>query len=57
MVAEGVKTATTARQLARKHGVPMPVCDEIYKVVSGRSSASRAYRGLAVAPGHERDPG
>ena len=57
MVAEGVKTATTARQLARKHGVPMPVCDEIYKVVAGRSSASRAYRGLAVRPGHEKDPG
>ena len=57
MVAEGVKTAVTARELARRHDVPMPVCDEIYKVVSGRSSASRAYRGLAVAPGHERDPG
>ena len=35
MVAEGVKTATTARQLAEQHGVPMPVCDEIYKVVTG----------------------
>src|SRR6187200_540138 len=34
MVAEGVKTATTVRQLARQHAVPMPVCDEIYKVVN-----------------------
>jgi glycerol-3-phosphate dehydrogenase (NAD(P)+) len=57
MVAEGVKTATTVRQLARKHGVPMPVCDEIYKVVQGRTSPERAYRGLRLRPGHERDPG
>ena len=57
MVAEGVKTATTARELARRHGVPMPVCDEIYKVVNGRSSPARAYSGLRVRPGHENDPG
>ncbi|CAN5722036.1 NAD(P)H-dependent glycerol-3-phosphate dehydrogenase [soil metagenome] len=57
MVAEGVKTATTARELARRHDVPMPVCDEIYKVVSGKASADRAYRGLHLRPGHEKDPG
>ena len=57
MVAEGVKTAVTARELARRHDVPMPVCDEIYKVVQGRMSAERAYAGLRVRPGHERDPG
>jgi glycerol-3-phosphate dehydrogenase (NAD(P)+) len=57
MVAEGVKTAVTARELARRHDVPMPVCDEIYKVVQGRMSAARAYAGLRVRPGHERDPG
>ena len=57
MVAEGVKTAVTARELARRHDVPMPVCDEIYKVVQGRKSAERAYAGLRVRPGHERDPG
>ena len=57
MVAEGVKTATTARELAKRHGVEMPVCDEIYKVVSGRTSADRAYSGLQLKPGHERDPG
>ena len=57
MVAEGVKTATTARELAKKHGVEMPVCDEIYKVVTGRSTADRAYQGLKLRPGHENDPG
>jgi len=57
MVAEGVKTASTARQLAKKVDVPMPVCDEISKVVSGRASADKAYRGLRLRPGHELDPG
>lgn len=57
MVAEGVKTATTARELAKRYDVPMPVCDQIYKVVNGRASAARAYAGLLVRPGHENDPG
>jgi glycerol-3-phosphate dehydrogenase (NAD(P)+) len=57
MVAEGVKTAVTARELAERHGVPMPVFDEIYKVVSGRTSPDKAYQGLRLRPGHEADPG
>jgi glycerol-3-phosphate dehydrogenase (NAD(P)+) len=57
MVAEGVKTATTARELAKRVSVPMPVCDQIYKVVNGRTSPARAYAGLLVRPGHEKDPG
>jgi glycerol-3-phosphate dehydrogenase (NAD(P)+) len=57
MVAEGVKTATTVRDLAKRHGVPMPVCEEIYKVVNGRTSAARAYAGLRLRPGHENEPG
>jgi len=57
MVAEGVKTAVTARELAKRHDVPMPVCDEIYRVVRGRISVDRAYRGLRLRPGHESDPG
>jgi len=57
MVAEGVKTASTARELAKRHDVEMPVCDEIYKVVTGRSTADRAYKGLKLRPGHENDPG
>ena len=58
MVAEGVKTATTVRDLAKRHGVPMPVCEEIYKVVNGRSErGARAYTGLRLRPGHENEPG
>jgi glycerol-3-phosphate dehydrogenase (NAD(P)+) len=57
MVAEGVKTATTVRELAKRHDVPMPVCDEVYKVVNGRSNADRAYAGLRLRPGRESDPG
>lgn len=57
MVAEGVKTATIAQELAARFGVPMPVCDQISKVVNGHTSPARAYTGLLVRPGHENDPG
>jgi glycerol-3-phosphate dehydrogenase (NAD(P)+) len=57
MVAEGVKTAGTARELAARHGVAMPVCDEIHKLVSGQTTADQAYRGLRTRPGHENEPG
>ena len=56
MVAEGVKTASTVRQLAQREGVAMPVCDEIYQIVNGLTSPDRAYRGLR-RPGHELAPG
>ncbi len=32
-VAEGVKTAKAARELARKYGVPMPIVDEVYQLL------------------------
>jgi glycerol-3-phosphate dehydrogenase (NAD(P)+) len=32
-VAEGVKTAKAARELARKHSVEMPVVDEVYRII------------------------
>ena len=57
MVAEGVKTAVTARQLAKDNDVEMPVCEEIYKVVQGHTSPDKAYSGLRLRPGHEKDPG
>jgi glycerol-3-phosphate dehydrogenase (NAD(P)+) len=58
MVAEGLKTAVTAHELAERYGTDMPVHDEIYRVVIGESDAADAYRGLRrVAPGHEADPG
>jgi glycerol-3-phosphate dehydrogenase (NAD(P)+) len=58
MVAEGVKTAHVVMDLAARHGVDLPICAEIRRVVSGEVSAPVAYRGLmARAPaGHESGP-
>ena len=41
MVAEGVKTAVTVHELAARHSVEMPVCDQIYRVVTGEINAGR----------------
>jgi glycerol-3-phosphate dehydrogenase (NAD(P)+) len=57
MVAEGVNTAVTMMELADRHGVEVPICREIYKVVQGEITALDAYRGLAMTAGHEADPG
>jgi glycerol-3-phosphate dehydrogenase (NAD(P)+) len=58
-VAEGVGTAFTVHELAGRYGVEMPVCEEIYRVVSGEISAVDAYSGLTRQrqAGHEREPG
>jgi glycerol-3-phosphate dehydrogenase (NAD(P)+) len=56
MVAEGVKTAVTVHELARRHSVSMPISEEIYRVVAGEISPGQAYRGL-LHSGHEADPG
>lgn len=56
MVAEGVHTASTAIELAERHGVEMPICRVIKQVIDGTLSAVGAYRGLRPA-GHEADPG
>jgi glycerol-3-phosphate dehydrogenase (NAD(P)+) len=56
MVAEGVKTAATAMELAARHGVEMPICGVIQRVIEGTMSATDAYRGLRHA-GHEAEPG
>jgi glycerol-3-phosphate dehydrogenase (NAD(P)+) len=57
MVAEGVKTAVTVHELAARHGVAMPVCDQMYKVVTGEINPATAYTGLRLPAGHEADPG
>ncbi len=57
MVAEGLKTAVTTHQLAQRHGVEMPIHDQIYGVVMGEVTPMGAYRGLQVSPGHESEPG
>jgi glycerol-3-phosphate dehydrogenase (NAD(P)+) len=57
MVAEGVKSAVTVHELAERLDVPMPVCGQMYKVVTGEISPADAYFGLRVPAGHEADPG
>jgi glycerol-3-phosphate dehydrogenase (NAD(P)+) len=58
-VAEGVGTAYTVHELAERHGVEMPVCEEVYRVLVGEIHASDAYRGLTPyqQAGHESEPG
>jgi glycerol-3-phosphate dehydrogenase (NAD(P)+) len=56
MVAEGVGTAETALALAARHHVELPICEEIFRVVTGAQRPVDAYRGLRD-PGHESDPG
>jgi len=46
-VAEGVKSARTVMELAREHGVEMPIAAEVDAVVNEGRTADEAYRGLA----------
>jgi glycerol-3-phosphate dehydrogenase (NAD(P)+) len=57
MVAEGIKTAPTVMELARRYDVPMPICSEIDRVVRGEITGGQAYRGLYPPAEHEADPG
>jgi len=45
-VAEGVKSARAVMELAREHGVEMPIAAEVDAVVNEGRSAQEAYRGL-----------
>src|ERR1700722_16578117 len=56
MVAEGVRTATVALELADRHQLDLPICTMIDKVVKGQFEPSGAYWGLTPA-GHEAEPG
>jgi glycerol-3-phosphate dehydrogenase (NAD(P)+) len=58
MVAEGVKSAPAVMALSQKYGVEMPITRDVYRVLSGDETASRAYRGLLrVIAGAESEPG
>lgn len=56
MVAEGVRTAFSAEEIANRFDLEMPVCHEVYRVVAGEIPATTAYRGL-MKPRHEAEPG
>ena len=58
MVAEGAKSAPAVMALAEKYGVEMPIARDVYRVLSGDATASRAFRGLLrVEAGAESEPG
>tara|TARA_R110002110_G_scaffold205066_2_gene416799 strand:+ start:2419 stop:3423 length:1005 start_codon:yes stop_codon:yes gene_type:complete len=58
MVAEGAKSAPAVMALAEQYGVEMPIARDVYRVVSGDDTASRAFRGLLrVSAGAESEPG
>ena len=46
MVAEGVKTSRVVMELAKEHGVRMPIAREVHRVVHEGGTAAEAYRGL-----------
>jgi glycerol-3-phosphate dehydrogenase (NAD(P)+) len=56
MVAEGVRTSAALAELAARYDVPMPVCEEVHRVLTGEIPARMAYRGLIEAR-HEAEPG
>ncbi len=58
MVAEGAKSAPAVLALAEEHGVEMPMTSDVYRVLTGETSAQRIFRGLLrVSAGAESDPG
>ena len=42
MVAEGVKTTASARMLAQRHGVEMPIIEQVYRIIHEGRSARQA---------------
>jgi len=56
MVAEGVNTAVHVLELADRHGLELPICQVIDRVVRGEIAPADAYWGLTPA-GHEAEPG
>jgi glycerol-3-phosphate dehydrogenase (NAD(P)+) len=58
MVAEGAKSAPAVMALAEQYGVEMPIARDVYRVLSGDATASRAFRGLLrVEARAESEPG
>ncbi|MGH9091825.1 MAG: NAD(P)H-dependent glycerol-3-phosphate dehydrogenase, partial [Acidimicrobiales bacterium] len=50
MVAEGVRTARPLVELARAHGVEMPIAEQVAAIVAGKTSPPRALAALMGRP-------
>jgi len=58
MVAEGAKSAPAVMALAQEYAIDMPISRDVYRVITGETTASGAYRGLIrTAAGSEAEPG
>ena len=58
MVAEGVQSAPAVKALAEQYQVEMPIVDDVYRVLTGETSARGIYKGLLrVQAGAESEPG
>jgi len=49
-VAEGVRTAKSAHELARKLDVELPICNEVFSVLYEGKTAQRAVEELLTRP-------
>ncbi len=49
-VAEGITSASVMAELGRRHGVDVPIADQVCAVVEESRSAEEAYRGLLARP-------
>ena len=49
-VAEGVASAPAVRDLARKHGVEMPICEAVAAILTGEHTVEAAIMGLLSRP-------
>ncbi len=56
-VAEGVRTARSARRLARRHGVEMPIVEEVCRLLDDETSPADAVRRLMLRPLVPEDAG
>ncbi|APG66087.1 NAD(P)H-dependent glycerol-3-phosphate dehydrogenase [Tenacibaculum todarodis] len=57
-VAEGVKTAKVVMELAKDYNVPMPISEEVYKVLYEGNTIQQAFKGLLqIEIGSEKEPG
>ncbi len=54
-VAEGVLTTNAALGLARKHGVEMPITEQMYAILNDKKSPHDAIRELMTRPGKAED--
>lgn len=57
MVAEGVRTAASAVELAERYSLDLPISRAVHQVVIGATTASEAFDGLSHTPaGEESEP-